>query len=136
MTFAPFGNIDVDSIYKYLDIPQLSEIHDLETGKFIYKQQRGLLPISNIANYFELRNANVTHQYNLRDRKIAMKNISFNSTHGEKSIQCKGAKLWNGIPEEIRNSASLNIFKKHYKKYLIERDLDDSEDFLSFFETS
>ena len=132
MTFAPFGNIDVDSIYKYLDIPKVPQIFDLETGKFVYKLQKDLLPNSNIANYFEYRNANVTHSYNLRPRKTAMRNISFNSVHGEKSIQCRGAKIWNEMPEEIRDSASLNIFKKHYKAFLMEYDHDDGSDFLYY----
>ena len=40
MTFAPFGNIDVDSIYKYLDIPQTFEVIAIETGKFIFKREK------------------------------------------------------------------------------------------------
>ena len=134
MTFAPFGNIDITSIYKYLNIPQLHDTFKLETGKFIYKSQKGLLPNVNIANHFELRNANVSHSYNLRDRGIALRTISFKSVHGERSIQCRGAKLWNVIPEEIRTSDSANIFKKHYKAYLIEYNPleSDSIDFLFY----
>ena len=94
MTFAPFGNIDVESIYKYLNILKIPDIFSLETGKFTYKSKNGLLPLEIIANQFELRNANVTHSYNLRDRGIKMETIAFNSTHGEKSIQRRGAKLW------------------------------------------
>ena len=129
MTFAPFGNIDIDSIYKYLNIPQLPQISDLEIGKFIYKSQKGFLPTRNIANHFELRNANVSHSYNLRDRRIAMNPISFNSIHGEKSIQRRGATLWNELSAEIRNSESLNIFKSRFKAHLIEQDQNDEDDF-------
>ena len=132
ITFAPFGNIDVDSIYKYLNIPKLNDIFELETGKFIYKFQNGLLPTKDIANHFELRNANVVHSYNLRDRGIKMKTISFKSTHGEKSIQCRGAKIWNTLPEEIRSSASINIFKTQYKPYLNERETSIDDSFLFF----
>ena len=61
-----------------------------------------------------------------------MQTISYNTAHGEKSIQCRGAKLWNGVVEEIRNSASFNIFKKHYKAHLIENDPNDDGDFLFY----
>ena len=131
MTFAPFGNIDVDSIYKYLNILQVSQIFELETGIFTYKSQKGILPTENIANHFELRNANVTHSYNLRDRRIAMQTILFHSARGEKSIQHRGAKLWNKLNDKLRNSESLNIFKSQYKVYLLENDENDEDDFFN-----
>ena len=135
MTFAPFGNIDVDSIYQYLNILKVPDIFKLESGKFTFKFQNDLLPTDNIANHFEVRNQNVSHTYNLRDRGIKMETILFNSTHGEKSIQFRGAKIWNEITDEIRNSTSLNIFKSRYKSFLMEEDPIEDNDYSlnSFF---
>ena len=39
---------------------------------------------------------------------------------GEKSIQYKGAQIWNSLPTEIQSCESLNIFKKSYKNFLID----------------
>ena len=134
MTSAPFGNIDIDSIYKYLNIPKLSQVISLETGKFTFKKQNNLLPTDNIANHFELRNSNVSHQYNLRDRHVQLQNINLNSAHGGKSVQCRASKLWNEIPDTIRSSESFSIFKTQYKKFLIEDDHleSDNDSFLYY----
>ena len=132
MTYAPFGNIDVDSIYKYLNSPKLSQTISLEVGKFIYKKQNRLLPDEDIASHFELRNSNAAHQYNLRNRKVHLPTISLNSGRGEKSIQFRGSKLWNEIPDEIRCSESFNVFKKYLKEFLIE-DLPDESDDIYFY---
>ena len=133
MVFAPFGNIDVSSIYKYLNIPEIPKIFSLESGKFVFKLQNGMLPIENIAQHFELRNSNTTHQYNLRNRGIHMQTISYETTHGSKSIQCRGAKLWNEVSDDIRKSTSLNLFKKRFKAFLIEDPPDEDDDQIYLF---
>ena len=102
MTFAPFGNIDVDSIYKYLDVPKVSDIISIETGKFIFRKENDLLPVVDIANHFKLRNENVTHNYNLRNRNVNMCPIEYTSSFGEKSVQYRGAQLWNSLPQSTR----------------------------------
>ena len=122
MTSAPFGNIDVDSIYKYLNIPKISQIIELETGKFVFKKQNSLLPSNDIANHFELRNSQTSHHYNLRDRQIHLQTTKSSSAHGNKSIQFRASKLWNEIPDTLRSSESYSIFKSQFKKFLIEDD--------------
>ena len=129
MTFAPFGNIDVKPIYQYLNIPDIPQILSLETGKFIYKDQNGLLPISNIAKNFELRNAHASHDHGFRARDIHLETISYQKSYGGgKSIQFRGAKLWNEMPDDIRSSDSFSIFKKQYKTFLIEDEDQEDED--------
>ena len=119
MTFAPFGNIDIDSIYKYLNVPSVTDTISLEVGKFMYKRERNLIPVPEIANHFELRNLGVSHSYNLRAR-VGMPSITYKSSYGEKSIQTRGSKLWNSLPEEVRSIESVPIFKKKLKTYLLE----------------
>ena len=41
------------------------------------------------------------------------------STHSRQSIVFRGAKVWNGIPLEIRESATCDTFKLHNKRYLL-----------------
>ena len=45
MTFAPFGNIDLKSVYHELKLLEVPRICRLETGNFEYKHQNNLLPI-------------------------------------------------------------------------------------------
>ena len=66
ITFAPFGNIDVDSIFKYLDVPNVMNTLDLETGKLMYKKEKDLLPMPDIVDHFPARNTIISHSYNLR----------------------------------------------------------------------
>ena len=117
MTFAPFGNIDLNSVYKELKLLKLRKIQALETGKFVFKEKNELLP-TKIGNYFEIDSNERPHnhfvRYARRPRFIC------NSQTGEKSIQFEGMQLWENIPAEIKSSESYNIFKKAYKKYLID----------------
>ena len=57
--------------------------------------------------------------YDMRDNEKLML-PSFNTVHfGKNSIKYYGAKLWNIIPTEIRNSSSLNTFKSGINKWLL-----------------
>ena len=58
-----------------------------------------------------------------------MQTIAYRSTHGSNSIQYRSVKLWNEIPDEIRNSSSLNLFKKkqQLKAHLIEDTVDEDD---------
>ena len=68
MTFAPFGALDLKPVYQHLKLLELSEICQLETGKFEYKSQKGLLPVQ-IGNYFEDSSTQeIRHSYGLRSR--------------------------------------------------------------------
>ena len=51
MTFAPFGNIDVDSIYQYLDILKLPDISSLNQEN---------LPLSSRKAYYQLATSPTT----------------------------------------------------------------------------
>ena len=55
MCSAPLGRMDVNPLYENLEILKLKEIYDLETGKFMYKKNNDLLPVT-IASYLEYIN--------------------------------------------------------------------------------
>ena len=133
ITFAPFGNIDVNSIFKYLDIPDVLDTISLETGKFMFKKEKGLLPIPDIANHFLIRNAGVSHRYNLRNRGLNLPSVAFTSSHGEKSIQNRGSKLWNKLPDEIIQSENLRIFKKNLKSHLMQDTAHNDDDIYFYY---
>ena len=68
MTFAPFGRIELEPLYEYLKVLKVKEVFLLETGKFMYKMENNLLPVS-IGDYFQPRKQNNSTNYNLRTRK-------------------------------------------------------------------
>ena len=121
MTNVPFGNIDLNPAYTQLGILKVSKIHSLETAKFHFKSVNNLLPVK-IGNFF-LTSAQqeIQHSYGLRSRnRIHLSRFLFNSNTGKKSIQYTGSKIWEDMPEDIKNSESYMIFKKSYKKHLLE----------------
>ncbi len=126
MTFAPFGNIDLNPIYDFLKILNLDQIFSFELAKFLYKVHQNLLPTS-VGNYFEPDPFVNQHSYGLRSRSANLPTrIVSHTKYAEKSMQIGGLKFWNKIPEEIRNSDSLISFKRNFKKFLLE--FDDTDD--------
>ena len=108
-------------IHKQLEILQVSKVHSLEVGKFHFKSVKGLLPVQ-IGNFFPTSaNQEIHHSYGLRSRRSNQPpRFAFNSITGKKSIQFIGSKIWQELPEDVKNSDSFTIFKKSYKKYLLE----------------
>ena len=105
MTFAPFGNLDLNPAYEYLKILDVTKTFLLETGKYHFKLVNHLLPTV-IGNYFDTSATQAArHTYSLRSlssnrppRFISKSKI------GEKSIQYKGSQIWNAMPLKIVNS--------------------------------
>ena len=54
--------------------------------------------------------------YNLRDFHAFESQNPRTKNCGLDSILCRTSQLWKNVPEEIRNSASLLIFKESIKK--------------------
>ena len=118
MTFAPFGRIDMNPILNYLEILDIDDIFLLETAKLIYKIKTSMIPIA-LGQYFELRNVNHTHNYNLRPRNNRVETIITRTQSGEKSLQYRGPIVWNVIPENIRDCTTFVTFKKQLKMHLL-----------------
>ena len=82
--------------------------------KIIYKTLNNLNP-SFMKQIFELRLSSrpVREQYKLN------LNIPKNSqvTLGTKSLESLGAKIWNNLPDHIKSSKNLNVFKNLIKKW-------------------
>ena len=130
MTFAPFGNIDLHPIFEFLNVLNLDQMISFELGKFLYKINQNLLPPSTVGNYFEPDPFVNHHSYGLRSRTANLPTrIVCRTKYAEKSIQIHGSKFWSKIPENIQTSISLSIFKRSYKKYLIDSSsIDDDDD--------
>ena len=131
MTFAPFGNIDLNPIYDHLRILNLDQIFSFELGKFMYKIDKKLLPTP-IGNYFEIDPHVNQHSYGLRSRSANLPTrLVCRTKYAEKSFQIGGLRFWKKLPITIRNSDSLTIFKKCYKSYLLDQHDHDTDDFFT-----
>ena len=120
MTFAPFGRIDLDPIYNFLNILDLDKVRYFETSKLMYKLKNNLIPTP-IGNYFELRGDRTSnHNYSLRNRERLVSQIAPRLESGKNSIQYRGEQIWNEIPIIIRSCNSLQKFKKALKQSLIQ----------------
>ena len=117
ITFAPFGPLDLEPIYRDLELLNLDQTILLERGKFMFKRKNNLLPTT-IANFFATENRPVS-RYSLRRRQS--NNLCFRSNLevGKKSIQNIGELLWSELPPYLKDSESLKMFKKYYKSHLI-----------------
>ena len=128
MTFAPYGNIDLHPIFDHLKVLNLDQMFSFELGKFLYKFHLNLLPPSSIGNFFLPDPFVNQHNYGLRSRTASVPTrLVCRTKFSEKSIQINGSKFWEEIPEPIRDSQSLSIFKRNFKKFLLES-VDDSDD--------
>ena len=118
MCFAPFGRIDLEPLFEILEILKITQIYNLEVGKFVFKEKNNLLPVS-IAKHFEVRNA-PQHGYNLRERQVTRGPDLLHRTQlGENSIQKRGHEIWIKISEEIKSISSFIFFKKKLKAFFL-----------------
>ena len=77
-------------VYKYLNGLSL----DIASGIFRLRE-----------NTYNLRNFHIFESQNLRTKKFGLDNIAY-----------RASQLWKKVPEEIRNSTWLSIFRKKIKK--------------------
>jgi hypothetical protein len=89
----------------------LEEGRALMKAKLMYKTVNQLAP-QRLCNIFQF--SNTVNSYNLRDSSTAWAFYSKAQDRiKKKSFSYSGAKLWNRIPENIRNSISYNSFCKN-----------------------
>ena len=121
MSFAPLGNINLSQIYQEFNLLKLSNVHDLELGKFAYKEKYEYLP-TEIGNYFTTSSNFTSHNYGTRVSTATVPSnysIVYRLKSSERSVQFRCENLWANLPDRFKSLESQNIFKKQYKKFLI-----------------
>ena len=78
----------------------------------VYKYLNGLYPNS-MSDIFKLRE----NTYNLENSHMFESQNARTKKFGLDSIAYRASQLWKNVPEEIRNSNSLPMFKKKIKKF-------------------
>ena len=88
-------------LYNKLNQLKLNSVYQLKVIKFMVKVKFKELPEA-FTNYFHL-SSNV-HSYNTRHAKSESYYIPrFNKVKSQRSITVTGSKLWNKLPQEIKN---------------------------------
>ena len=99
-----------------LNILKCKDLHKFAVSLFVYKQLNGGLP-NIFRNYFVI---NSTRCNRLTRQSNNLYLPQFRTNSGQKSLKYIGAKLWNDICPHIKQSNSVYIFKKLFKKSLID----------------
>ena len=96
----------------------LQDVFQLKMLSFVFELINKLNPMW-FHDFFTCTSS--IHEYHTRrsyrgDVFLAHKN---SLQYGLKSTRYTGAKMWNDLPVELRNSPSKHSFKKHLKKYIL-----------------
>ena len=98
-------------------ILKLDDSYKLEIAVFMYKSVHRMLPSCCLSYTPIIRHgqcyatrASYSNFYFVQPR--CRTNIR------ERCLAISGSKLWNSIPDIVKNVISLNIFKKNYSQYL------------------
>ena len=111
--FVRMSTLKVTYIYKY------------QISKFIFKCINRQAPIS-FQNWFTLNYEK--HRYNTRlnidiNTNENIKNLyvpyARTTNYGLKQIKTDGPRIWNAIPNHIKNIKSISLFLNHLKTYYI-----------------
>ena len=55
--------------------------------------------------------------YSLRDLRSLVSKRKYTTSYGINTISFRGPQIWQDLPQEIKNSDSLNLFKSIIKRY-------------------
>ena len=95
-------------------------VHNLilmDLGVFMYKTQKDFVPDGFTDIYHPVTEVD---SYNTRSANKGNLQIPLtNLRAGDKAISVSGARVWNSIPDGIKQAQSLDIFKRELKEYLI-----------------
>ncbi len=98
-------------------ILKLADLYNLEVAKYLYRFSKKVLT-KPLQKLFTTHSS--LHNYNTRNRNNPC--IPLNkSTSSIISIIQKGPIIWHKVPNELKKSRTISIFKYKYKKYLISK---------------
>ena len=104
-----------NNLFSQYKILKINDLYRLQLGQFMYALNNNNLP-SIFNNIFVLNNS--IHNYPTRQADcmhLPLKRTLF----AQNTFVYLGPKLWNSLPDEIKNSISPNTFKIKLKKYIL-----------------
>lgn len=108
----------IDFMLKSLNWLSISQMIKFNALVYIHKMLKGLLP-GYLSDKLILTNT-VHNRYTRQNNDFSLRLPNYTSTFTQKNLFYNGVKLYNDLPNEIKKSESLNIFKIKCKKHIIE----------------
>ena len=100
---------------KELQLLSVEKLIDNDNAVLVYKMKIVITPdhCSETHSFEEF-----THPYEPRVAHSKFLQLNrYNSSYGQKSFSKAGLKVWNRLPEQVRNAPSLHIFKTESKTF-------------------
>ena len=101
-------DVDVDSLFHKLSWKDLKSQRQIQNALMVFKSLNGLVP-EYLTSKFIKRNES---KYSLRDSVSKLVVPCPRTNYLKNSFSYSGATLWNSLPCSIRESSSLNQFKR------------------------
>ena len=109
------GSKSAHLLYKDHNILSLNSLLSQETDKFIHMQ----LPVQ-FDNYFDSVLAINERSMRASQKENQLYIPRFRTNRLQRSIKYRGVKVWNDVPNKIKNNnGNFSTFKKIHKKHLI-----------------
>jgi len=115
MIFKKDYRYGTNMLFSELELLKCKDIHSFFLAVFVFKQQHCMLP-SIFKDYYKVcaeRGTRPTRQSN----DLYVK--KYRTTGGQKSSKYVGAKIWNGLDDRIKESTSVSVFKKSFKRKIL-----------------
>ena len=116
LTFKP-RRYSTNGLFSSLSLLKISDIHYLRFCTLLYKYVNNMLS-SVFNNIFNPLSAHSTGMHTRNNKYFTT--TKQNNKFGHLTLSNYGCKLWQMIPLSIRSSSSPNVFKKNFKKKLLQ----------------
>lgn len=103
-------------LFKKLKILDINKINSFCTGIFMYSYHNKLLPPP-FLNLFST--SNQFHNYNTRNADT-YRSHACRTNIKQFTMLSRGPKLWNSLPDTVKNAGTLNCFRNRIRKYLLQ----------------
>ena len=107
VTNSPFDATALPVI-RALKWPTVRELIDFEAQKMVFKSLNGDVPSYMKDMFTRVNNSTLRSLRNAEDLRLPL----LKSAGGQKCFAYRGAKLWNNLGTEVRNSSTIRSFKK------------------------
>ena len=97
-----------DPLFSQLNLLKFCDVYKLNLGIYMFKYNDRFLASANMHNY--------STRFSSTGYLTSFNRLTLTRNQ---SLSFQVPNNWNGIPDNIKNSQSLDVFKREYKKYLI-----------------
>ena len=112
VTNSPFDATALPVI-RALQWPTVRELIDFESQKIVFRSLQGDAP-SYMKDMFTRVNNSIARS--LRNAEVDLRLPLLRSAGGQKCFSYRGAKLWNSLGTDAKNSSTLRAFKREVEK--------------------